>query len=180
MKITLEEDIRKKALLDVAERMLIAARTAPKARGIDNLVISLVDDRQTIEAIASKMKDMVRAGIAQEYFVRDAGNILSAEALVFIGTKIKSTGLKYCGLCGFKNCDEKNEHPEHPCVFNTGDLGIAIGSAVSVAMEARADNRIMYSAGIAVRDMKLLGEDVRIVYCIPLSSTGKNPFFDRK
>jgi uncharacterized ferredoxin-like protein len=47
-------------------------------------------------------------------------------------------------------------------------------------MEARVDNRIMYSAGMAARDLKLLGDDIQIIYCIPLSCTGKNPFFDRK
>jgi uncharacterized ferredoxin-like protein len=72
------------------------------------------------------------------------------------------------------------QHPEHPCAFNTGDLGIAIGSAVSVAMDARVDNRIMFSIGKAVKDMKLLGEEVKIIYGIPLSIAGKNLFFDRK
>jgi uncharacterized ferredoxin-like protein len=83
-------------------------------------------------------------------------------------------------MCGFKNCEEKNKFPEIPCVFNTGDLGIAIGSAVSVAMDNRVDNRIMYTAGQAVIELGLLGKDVKIVYVIPLSATSKNPFFDRK
>ena len=82
-------------------------------------------------------------------------------------------------MCGFKNCDEKNKYPSHPCVFNTGDLGIAIGSAVSVAMNHRVDNRIMYTVGQAVIEMGLLGDYVKIVYGIPLSVSSKNPFFDR-
>ncbi|MCK4639266.1 MAG: ferredoxin domain-containing protein, partial [Bacteroidales bacterium] len=44
----------------------------------------------------------------------------------------------------------------------------------------RVDNRIMYTAGQAVIELGLLGEDVKIVYVIPLSATSKNPFFDRK
>jgi uncharacterized ferredoxin-like protein len=100
--------------------------------------------------------------------------------LLLIGTKIKPMGLSHCGMCGFENCDEKDRHPDHPCAFNTGDLGIAIGSAVSVAADARVDNRVMFSVGKAVKEMKLLGEDVKIIYGIPLSAGGKNPFFDRK
>jgi len=82
-------------------------------------------------------------------------------------------------MCGFENCAAKTAYPDVPCVFNTGDLGIAIGSAVSVAMDARVDNRIMYTVGQAVRQMGLLGKDVKIIYAIPLSGTSKNPFFDR-
>jgi uncharacterized ferredoxin-like protein len=179
MGIVYEEEIRKKALMDTAEKMLIAARTAPKGKGVDNLVISIAD-REVIEKIAAKMKEMALQEKVPEFFIRDADNILTTDVLVLIGTKIKSMGIKYCGLCGFPNCEEKNKHPEHPCIFNSGDLGIAVGSAVSVAMDARVDNRIMYSVGIVVRDMGLMGADVKIIYGIPLSSGPKNPFFDRK
>jgi uncharacterized ferredoxin-like protein len=41
-----------------------------------------------------------------------------------------------------------------------------------------ADNRIMYRAGVAARDMGLVDWD--FVMGIPLSATGKNIFFDRK
>jgi uncharacterized ferredoxin-like protein len=89
-------------------------------------------------------------------------------------------GLSICGMCGFSNCAEKNMHPEHPCVFNSGDLGIAIGSAVSIAMDNRVDNRIMYSVGQALLEMGIFRKEIRIIYGIPLSISGKNPFFDRK
>ena len=82
-------------------------------------------------------------------------------------------------MCGFLNCAEKDKHKDIPCVFNVGDLGIALGSAVSVAADHRVDNRVMYSAGMAARDMGLLGEDVKVAYAIPLSALSKNPFFDR-
>jgi uncharacterized ferredoxin-like protein len=67
-----------------------------------------------------------------------------------------------------------------PRAFNTGDLGIALGSAVSVALEHRVDNRVMYTVGMAVRNLKLLGKDIKICYGVPLSATEKNIFFDRK
>jgi uncharacterized ferredoxin-like protein len=38
----------------------------------------------------------------------------------------------------------------------------------------------MYSAGKAAIELGLLGTEVKVAYGIPLSATGKNPFFDRK
>jgi uncharacterized ferredoxin-like protein len=64
--------------------------------------------------------------------------------------------------------------------LNSVDLGIAIGSAVSVAADHRVDNRVMYTVGKAAIDAKLLGPDVVIAFGIPLSVSSKNPFFDRK
>ena len=58
------------------------------------------------------------------------------------------------------------------------DLGIAVGSAVSVAADMRIDNRVMFSVGKAAQSMKLLGECTRIMG-IPLSVSGKSPMFDR-
>lgn len=78
-----------------------------------------------------------------------------------------------------ESCSEKAKSPNTPCVFNTTDLGIAVGSAASVAMDNRIDNRIMYSVGKAVVDMGILGPDVKLAYGIPLSVSGKSPFFDR-
>ena len=174
-----EEDIRKEAIYDVARKMMIAARTAPKGRGVDNLVISCVDEK-TIATISRKMKEMVDKKGWPKSFARDAENILAAPWMVLLGTKIKPLRLTVCGMCGFKNCDEKDTHPDIPCAFNTGDLGIAIGSAVSIATDHRTDNRIMYTVGQVVKELNLLGEDVKIIYGIPLSVSGKNPFFDRK
>jgi len=53
-------------------------------------------------------------------------------------------------------------------------------TAVSVAADRRVDTRIMYTAGRAAVELKMLGEKIKIIYAIPLSSSGKNPFFDRK
>lgn len=59
------------------------------------------------------------------------------------------------------------------------DLGIAVGSAVATAADLRVDNRVLYSAGVAAREMWLLG-DCAIIYAIPLSVAGKDIYFDRK
>ena len=178
MSVIKEEDLREETVKDVAKKMLVAARTAPKGKGINNMVL-LIAGIDEIKLISDKLKEIGQRDEVN-VFLRDAENILFAQAMVILGSKIQPLGLKKCGMCGFTNCDEKNKHINIPCVFNTGDLGIAIGSAVSVAMDNRVDNRIMYTAGQAVLEMGLLGEDVKIIYCIPLSASSKNIFFDRK
>jgi uncharacterized ferredoxin-like protein len=179
MKMYQEEDLREEAVYEVAKKMMTAARTAPKGRGRDNIVIALLKE-DGIKEVSDKLKEMVRRDNLSDAFLRDAVNILSAKAIVVLGTKINSMGLSPCGMCGFSGCEEKDEHPDHPCVFNTGDLGIAVGSAVSVAMDNRVDNRIMYTVGQALLEMRTLGDEIKIIYGIPLSIGGKNPFFDRK
>ncbi len=164
-----ESDFKERAIEHIAEDMCIAARTAPKAKGIDNVVTAIAkgDD---IKKLADEMLKLKRD--------RDAGNIMNSSHVVLIGTKLGVLDLKPCGLCGFPDCASKPE--EVPCVFNAGDLGIAVGSAVSVACDRRVDNRVMYSIGLAAIKLGLLGNDVKIALGIPLSVTGKNPFFDRK
>lgn len=171
-------EIVDETLIDVAKKMLIAAKTAPKARGEDNMVMKIVY-KDGIKMLSDKLKELgVKYDVAG--FLRDSENILSASVMILMGTKIKAVGLKKCGLCGLENCEGKNKHENIPCVFNTGDLGIAMGSAVGIASDYHVDNRIMYSVGIAVLEAGLLEKDVKIVYAIPLSAWPKNPFFDRK
>jgi uncharacterized ferredoxin-like protein len=179
MKKIFEEDVRAATVRRIAENMLTAARTAPKGRGIDNLAMALVE-KDGITEISEILKKIANQNPAAAFLQRDANNILSAQCMIVIGTKYASIGVQPCDLCGFTNCEEKDKYPDYPCVFNTGDLGIAIGSAVSVAADARIDCRVMFSVGRAVKEMKLLGEDVKIAYGIPLSVSSKNPFFDRK
>jgi uncharacterized ferredoxin-like protein len=171
------KSLEKQALYNTALKMLAAARTAPKGRGVDNLVSVLFEGNE-IKKIANKMKQMAKTN-GMAFFIRDAENLLHSPYLLAFGTKIAPFGLKVCGMCGYKNCREKAKHPKAPCVFNTGDLGIAMGSAVSVAMDERIDNRIMFSAGQAIMALGLMGKSVKVAYAIPLSCTGKNRFFDR-
>ena len=174
-----EQDTREQTVKNVALKMMAAARTAPKGKGMDNLEI-LLAEKVDIQKIAERMKEIGSRANTTPAFTRDAGNILEAEYMVLLGTKIQTLGLAYCSLCGFSGCDEKKKHPDHPCAFNTGDLGIAVGSAASIAMDERIDNRIMYTVGMAVKELGLMGEDVKVIYGIPLSCKSKNVFFDRK
>ena len=165
------------ALRQVAQIMCLAARTAPKGKGVDNLVTRVADGEEK-DSLTAEMRRIGEEG-PLGFFVRDAGNVDAAPVIVLLGTKIDPVGVPACGFCGFKNCEE-NKANTGICAFNTGDLGIAIGSAVSVAAAHHADNRVMFTAGKAALGLNMLGEDVGIAYGIPLSGTGKSPFFDRE
>ncbi|MDD5686304.1 MAG: DUF2148 domain-containing protein [Elusimicrobia bacterium] len=164
-------------IITVANIMCVAARTAPKARGIDNIVTLILDGKEKDELI-DKMIEVANSGYRTNTFLRDAECVRKATAIVLIGTKISTIGLD-CGFCGFdtcKNCEEK----KGVCSYNSGDLGIAVGSAVSVAADNRIDNRVMYTAGYTTIKNKLFGDNVKIAFGIPLSASGKNIFFERK
>ena len=177
MSILKEEQFKSESVKNIAKKMILAARTAPKARGRDYISLALADGKE-LQIIADKMIEIGKRK-GQQFFERDAGNVLQSEVLVMMGTSIQSLKLN-CGMCGYKDCAEKDKHPDIPCVFNTGDLGIAMGSAVSIAMDHRIDNRILYSAGQAIMELELLGKETRIAYGVPLSALSKNIFFDRK
>lgn len=164
-------------LMNVARLMMSAARTSPKGKGVSNLE-SLIISGADMQRLAIHLDGMGKAlGIPS--FIRDARNLEETQVALALGTRINPIGLKRCGMCGFANCEEKKKFEAVPCVFNTGDLGIAVGSAVSVAMDNRVDNRVMYTAGQALIDLRWMGEDVKIIYLIPLSISSKNIYFDR-
>ena len=168
--------LEKEAILRAAGRICVAARTAPKGKGTDTLV-TLVLTGEDKELLAAEMQRIgEETGLA--FFVRDAGNVRFAEAIVLLGTRFETRGVPNCGFCGFADCAE-NKKNNGICAFCTGDLGIAIGSAVSVAADERIDNRVLFSAGRAALNLKLLGMEVKIVYGLPLSASGISPYFDR-
>ncbi len=172
----MNKTIEKKALLDVAGFMCVAARTAPKARGIDNIQTVILQKKQ-IPKFVSQMKKIATRE-KRPSCRRDAETIKDLDVIVLIGTKVKPVGLN-CGFCGFKTC-AKLEKSGGTCVYNSLDLGIAVGSAVSVASRYHVDNRIMYSIGKAAMELGFFPKNVKVAMGIPLSATGKNIFFDRK
>jgi len=174
--LTINPESKSECVERAAELLCAAARTAPKGRGRDLLVTAVVS---AVEL--GRMADTMRMIAERDqvgFFARDAGNLALASALVLIGTRMEPLGLPHCGYCGFADCAAM-QAAGATCAFATGDLGIAVGSAVSRAADLRLDNRVMYSAGKAAIEMGLLGEGVRIAYAIPLSVSGKSPFFDR-
>lgn len=165
------------AIRQVANFMLAAARTAPKARGIDNIVTDIISGEK-LKRLIKKMKEIAKKE-DKPSFLRDAQNLEKCKYVVLLGTKIKPIDLKFCGLCGWEDCDEAIKH-DAVCSFNPLDLGIAVGSAVNVASNFHIDNRVMYSIGMTAMDLGYFSKDVKIAVGIPLSVTGKNIFFDRK
>lgn len=175
--IKLNEQAEHAGLEKIAEMLCIAARTAPKGKGKDLLVTAIVSGDEK-GALQERMRQICdRDGVA--FFRRDADNLDHAPLVVLIGTRKEPLGLPCCGYCGFVDCDAM-QAAGGTCSFNSGDLGIAVGSAAARAADCRVDNRIMYSAGKAALELNLLGDEVKIAYAIPLAAKGKNPFFDRK
>lgn len=168
------EKIKASAIKGIAEKMCVAARTAPKAKGMDNLVITIAEKKDK-DMLASKMLSMGKK-LSRPGFIRDSANIKTAEVVVLVGTKSSPIGLN-CGFCGEPDCASLTRK-KGVCAYNSMDLGIAIGSSVSLASLFHADNRVMYSAGKAAIACGLLKGCVMAIG-IPLSATGKNPFFDR-
>lgn len=165
-------------LIDAAQDMALAARTAPKGRGRDQLHFLILTGGEK-DALADGMESI---GTSEEidYFVRDAGNVRQAPVILLIGTEASPLGVRHCGFCGWQDCEENRERGTNPCAFSVGDLGIAVGSAVSYAARRHIDNRVMFTAGRAAMDLGLFPGTVKLANGIPLSATGKNPFFDRK
>jgi uncharacterized ferredoxin-like protein len=173
--LTNERSTRTARLLQVAGEMMTAARTAPKAKGIDIIEVTMV----TGETIGLLSKAMLayseKTGMA--FIARDAMNILQAEAIVLIGTRPQTIGLN-CAYCGFPSCEAKIQAPDVPCAVNSVDVGIAIGSACATAADHRVDTRVLFSAGRVALELNLL-PGCSNIYGIPISGSSKNPFFDR-
>src|ERR1035437_4903391 len=170
-----EKDTRSERLLQVANEMMTAARTAPKGKGFDIIEVALITGDTIKELSEAMLEYSEKSGL--KFVLRDSANILHAEAIVLIGTKQQIHNLN-CGYCGFETCAEKNEYPSVPCSINSVDVGIAIGSACSVAADRRVDSRVMFSVGRVAQELGMM-PGCSNIYGIPISCSSKNPFFDR-
>lgn len=170
------EHAERDAALHVADIMAAAARTAPKGSGKDK-VITLIATGEDKDALAEEMR---KAGeeYDEEFIKRDAGNVDNSHCVVLIGVTSVPFGLDNCSMCGFKNCGEMKKMGAN-CAFNITDLGVAVGSAVSVAADHRIDSRVMYSAGRGAVRLGWFPDDVRVCYGIPLYTGSKSIYFDR-
>ena len=171
-------DMELRAVMDTAQAMCAAARTAPKARGLDRIVTAVLTGEDQ-DALAAEMERM-GAETGADFFIRDGGNLRAAQAIVLIGIRESKRGLGgICGYCHFADCAECARQGG-VCVYDPVDVGIAVGSAAAAAADRRVDNRVLFSAGRAAISLGTLGEGVGQVFGIPLSVSGKSPFFDRK
>lgn len=176
MKIN-SKDAEYRAVMQTADLMLAAARTAPKACGTDHLEAFALDGEEKAKLCQAMRKYGTEKGI--DFIVRDAGNIDASPVIIMLGAIIEPMLLADCGLCGFQNCGACMKNGGR-CALNVTDLGIAVGSAVSVAADHRIDNRVLYSAGRVALEMGLFSDKVKVAYGIPLSASSKSPYFDRE
>ncbi len=173
------KEMEKQALLQVAAQMCTAARTAPKAKGIDE-ILTLVLTGEEKDALADKMEEIGLRDWGEgknKWFKRDSENLRKAQAVVLIGTRKTYRGVQNCGFCGYADC-KGCMNAKGACFMVAMDLGIAIGSACAIAADLRVDNRVMFSVGQAAMEMDYGYGDV-LWQGIPLSIAGKNVFFDR-
>ncbi len=177
-----------KAIETVAELMALSARTAPKGRGHDSIIIRIVAGEE-LEKLAS---ELCRLGETQgiNFFLRDASNLHESDSCVLIGCRSSDYVGLDCGGCGFSTCQQmisaqKNfiemKKPFHGpnCIIKMADLGIALGSAAKTASLHNVDNRIMFSAGVAALSLGWL-DGCLVAYGIPIKSSGKSIYFDRQ
>jgi len=165
----------------VADLMELAARTAPKARGQDYIVTKILEG-DVLKTLAAKMEEI---GIRTErkFLVRDSKNVLASGVVVLFGLKDAQVCNLNCCACGVLSCNElpvnsnEGEFRGPQCAMRLIDLGIALGSAAKTASMFNADNRMMYTIGVAARALNLIDADV--VIGIPLAASGKNIYFDR-
>jgi len=163
--IGFEESLRE-GILEVAKMMVLSTRTAPKARGIDNIEVKILDTREELELLASKMEELSKE--FGDLFIRDAQNVRNSVAVVLVGGRIMDLGLKNPRSWGL----------DASTVCSLVNLGIAIGSAVKTASLHNVDNRVMFTVGVAAQELGLIKADY--VFGIPLSANPKNIYFDRR
>lgn len=158
-------DAIREGVIQVAKLMVLSAVTAPKGRGVDNVLARILDRREELELLAKTMEEL-----SSEYgdvFARDASSVRRSDAVVLIG----------CRIADFKLRQPKELEVDLNLAMSLVNLGIAVGSAVKTASIHNVDNRIMYTVGIAAKKLGLLDADV--ILGIPLSATSKNIYFDR-
>jgi uncharacterized ferredoxin-like protein len=165
--------------------MALAARTAPKAVGIDSIQIEVLTGKEQ----AKLGDEIIRMGtaIGLDFFRINGEKVKESDATILIGVEgRKGLGIN-CGGCGYATCAEmakaaktkksKTLYSGPNCVMKITDLGIAVGSAVKTAGIHNVDNRVMFTAGVAALAHGRL-KGCSVAYGIPLKASGKNIFFD--
>ena len=183
-----DEKAELEGLLAVAKAMAVAARTAPKARGVDAIETLIAFD-EDLDALAGAMEEHGAKSAMSEIFKRDAESVRKSQAALLVGLQdLRPKKVERpldCGGCGHGDCSgflrvEKREGKDFSgpvCLFQAIDLGIALSSASSVAARSHVDNRMMFTMGGPAH--KLGWMKSQIIIGIPLSCSGKNIYFDR-
>jgi uncharacterized ferredoxin-like protein len=87
------------AVMAVADLMALAARTAPKGRGIDTIEIRVLakKDMKNLAARLKKLGEERKIG----FFLRDAKNLAASDGCVLVGCRGGEAGGINCGGCGY-------------------------------------------------------------------------------
>jgi uncharacterized ferredoxin-like protein len=190
MSILSANEVEQEAIVTAARLIMAAVITAPKTRGVSTIQAALLQGEDK-ERLAQAMENHgPQKSSAADIFKRDARNVRSSAAVLLIGVKgtmpKKPENPLNCGACGCSTCAEfigvkkgkqGDDFTGPLCVFQSIDLGIALGVAAKMAAELNIDNRMMYTAGAGAMDMQIM--DVDIIVGLPLSVSAKNIFFDR-
>ncbi|MGN0980583.1 MAG: ferredoxin domain-containing protein [Candidatus Avoscillospira sp.] len=174
------KQMEEQAVLQTAAQMCAAARTAPKATGKDQIVTYVLTGAEK-DQLADQMDAFGLREFGEnagKWYGRDAKNVRAAQAVVLIGIQDTYRGIQRCGFCGFGSCAACKAAGGH-CAFAYIDLGIALSSACLAASAGFADSRIMFSIGKAAEALDFLPQGI-LWHGVPISVTGKSPFFDRK
>jgi uncharacterized ferredoxin-like protein len=172
-------------VLETARLMVVAARTAPKSGGVDDIFTAVVVG----EEIGLLADDMEKMGAERnvKQWTEQAPGVRNSDAIVLIGARGTKRYVTNCGACGYASCTEfekaekkRGQDFEGPtCLFKALDLGVAVCSAAKVASILNVDNRIYYRIGAAAKRLHYMPE-ASVIMGLALSATGKNPYFDRK
>ena len=179
------KEAEKEAVLEVAKLMTISARTAPKTRGQDSIKTLILHGDDELERLAQAMEKRREDDPNAWVFKLNANDVRKSMAVLLIGVTGEPKKIEVplnCGACGH-NCQailkankiDTGDAKGPMCLYQGVDLGIALGSAVKAASDYNVDNRMMYTIGVAARELKLMDAD--LITGIPLSVTGKNIYF---
>ena len=184
------KEVEKSAVTMAAALMAASARTAPKGRAVDSTTsLVLMDDDLEKLALAMERKAAEKPDYLSSVYRRDANNVRNSGCVLLLGVTGEPKKIEQpidCGACGFASCEHLSKARKKAktkdfvgpvCIFQAMDLGIALCSSAKLAAELGIDNRMMYTVGAAAQSLGLLDSD--IIIGIPLSVTGKNPYFDR-
>ena len=147
------KDAEKEVVSYVAKLMCAAARTAPKARGVDNIKTAILTGEE-IKRLTDHMVKQSKYGLTISI-----KSVQYSEAIVLIGVTFEQPS------------DQRGRETK------LIDLGIALGSAAKIASDLNIDNRVMAGPGRTAAKLGMMKADE--VRAICLSIKGKNIFFDR-
>ena len=99
-----ERETRKEYMLEAAKQIMLAARTAPKGKGVDIIEIITLSD-EDIDAVSEELLRLAEK-TGMKFLIRDSENIQSADTMIVIGTRQAPQGLN-CAYCGYATCAEK-------------------------------------------------------------------------